>query len=156
MKHLIHPVIIPEMLAEIALSKNNTDRDKEDQHVQLLVNRLMFHSRRDTRFRRKLVNSAETARDTILMYFDHWVKGGYLEKPQQHQQGIEGLINTIQEIYKSDPDQFEFTVSPYINDKGIRQELIYYYTGERLSPGKASSYYLTQILRAKFQQLTLF
>lgn len=155
MKTFIHPAIDIEIIAAYAL--HNTPYDEErDKNVQILCNKLMYHVMIDVRFRKKLSGNPETARDTIIMFMRHWVDGGYLKSPMQHQQGMEGLIAAIKQEYETNPDHFEFTASSYLCDKLIRSEIIRHVTGQTLPPKQNTQYFVTQVLRSKFQQLQLF
>jgi len=151
---MIHPAIDPQILAVHSLDKFNRPRTQEN--IDILVNKLKYHCMTDARFKRKLNGNPETARDLIVVFFDNWVQGGMIENPMPHQQGMEGLIQEVRAIFERDPDQFEFAVSPYIATPHIRVTLLHHLTGDKVMPKQATPYFTTQVLRSKFNQLTLF
>lgn len=69
------------------------------------------------------------------------------------------VIETLRSEYSSNRFQFDFNVSMYIagdSNKTLRQEIIKLVTGEKRPLTKCGMHAVSDLLKAKFEQHTLF
>lgn len=71
----------------------------------------------------------------------------------------QNILDKCKEQYNADKFQFEFNLSMFFagpHNKNLRADIIEFITGNRPPTSKAGIHVLADLLKAKFEQFTLF